>query len=86
MKIPTYKTEQLKCWNKAKEIRNNFYKNYANAHNTDPQGPSSGTRRALRGNDWNGPWASGYRSAHRGRFWPHGRNDKWGFRVVVDLK
>lgn len=32
MKIPTYKTEQLKCWNKAKEIRNNFYKNYANAH------------------------------------------------------
>ena len=32
MSIPTYKTEQLKCWNKAKEIRNNFYKNYANAH------------------------------------------------------
>ena len=32
MKIPTYKTESLKCWNKAKEIRNNFYKNYANAH------------------------------------------------------
>ena len=32
MSIPTYKTEQLKCWNKAKEIRNDFYKNYANAH------------------------------------------------------
>ena len=32
MKIPNYKTEQLKCWNRAKEIRNNFYKNYANAH------------------------------------------------------
>ena len=32
MKIPTYKTESLKCWNKAKELRNNFYKNYANAH------------------------------------------------------
>ena len=32
MKIPTYKTEQLKCWNKAKELRENFYKNYSNAH------------------------------------------------------
>jgi len=32
MAIPTYKTETLKCWNKAKEIRNNFYKDYANAH------------------------------------------------------
>jgi benzoyl-CoA reductase subunit B len=26
-----YPTEQLKCWNKAKEIRENFYKNYATA-------------------------------------------------------
>jgi len=32
MNIPTYKTEPLKCWNKAKELRNEFYKNYANAH------------------------------------------------------
>ncbi|MBI5323812.1 MAG: benzoyl-CoA reductase, bzd-type, subunit O [Ignavibacteriae bacterium] len=32
MAIPTYKTEQLKCWNKAKELRANFYKRYANAH------------------------------------------------------
>lgn len=27
-----YPTEQLKCWNKAKEIRENYYKNYAQAH------------------------------------------------------
>ncbi|MFC1554187.1 hypothetical protein ACFL7D_06105 [candidate division KSB1 bacterium] len=32
MPIPTYKTEPLQCWNKAKEIRNNFYKRYAEAH------------------------------------------------------
>ena len=32
MKIPTYKTEPLKCWNKAKELRINYYKDYANAH------------------------------------------------------
>ena len=25
MKIPTYKTESLKCWNKAKEIRNQLH-------------------------------------------------------------
>lgn len=32
MEVPTYKTESLQCWNKAKEIRINFYKDYANAH------------------------------------------------------
>ncbi|MGA2296410.1 MAG: benzoyl-CoA reductase, bzd-type, subunit O [FCB group bacterium] len=32
MTKPTYKTEQLKCWKKAKELRANFYKNYATAH------------------------------------------------------
>ena len=29
-----YKSEPLQCWGKAKEIRNNYYKNYANAHET----------------------------------------------------
>jgi len=29
---PKYKTEPLKCWNKAKEIRQDYYHNYANAH------------------------------------------------------
>jgi benzoyl-CoA reductase subunit B len=27
-----YKTEPLKCWNKAKEIRQDYYRNYAKAH------------------------------------------------------
>ncbi len=27
-----FKTEPLKCWNKAKEIRQNYYKNFADAH------------------------------------------------------
>ena len=29
---PTYKTEPLRCWAKAKEIRQDYYKNYALAH------------------------------------------------------
>ena len=32
MNIPTYKTETLKCWDKAKELRLKFYKDYATAH------------------------------------------------------
>ncbi len=30
--LEKYKTEPLKCWSKAKEIRSNYYKNYALAH------------------------------------------------------
>ncbi|MEW6456238.1 MAG: benzoyl-CoA reductase, bzd-type, subunit O [Acidobacteriota bacterium] len=32
MRSAKYKTEPLKCWQKAKEIRENYYKNYAKAH------------------------------------------------------
>ncbi|MBM2813443.1 MAG: benzoyl-CoA reductase, bzd-type, subunit [Ignavibacteria bacterium] len=32
MATQKYKTETLKCWNKAKEIRMNFYKKYVDAH------------------------------------------------------
>lgn len=32
MTLPTYKTEPLQCWNKAKEIRLNYYQDYAQAH------------------------------------------------------
>ncbi len=32
MTVPTYKTEPLQCWNKAKELRLNYYKDYATAH------------------------------------------------------
>jgi benzoyl-CoA reductase subunit B len=30
--VEKYKTEPLKCWKKAKEIRENYYRNYATAH------------------------------------------------------
>ncbi len=30
--MPKYPTEPLKCWNKAKELRDNYYKDYATAH------------------------------------------------------
>jgi benzoyl-CoA reductase subunit B len=30
--VKRYPTEQLKCWNRAKEIRENYYKDYAEAH------------------------------------------------------
>ena len=58
---------------------------YANANNTDPQGPGSGSRRVLRGGGWGGN-PRFCRSAHRGRFTPVGRYDFIGFRVCVDLK
>jgi benzoyl-CoA reductase subunit B len=32
MSVPTYPTEPLKCWDKAKELREQYYKNYAAAH------------------------------------------------------
>jgi len=30
--MPKYPTEQLKCWNKAKELRDKYYRDYATAH------------------------------------------------------
>ncbi|MBM3326487.1 MAG: benzoyl-CoA reductase, bzd-type, subunit O [Calditrichaeota bacterium] len=30
--MKTYHTEPLKCWNKAKELRDNYYRDYATAH------------------------------------------------------
>ncbi len=32
MNVPNYKTAPLQCWQKAKELRDNFYKKYATAH------------------------------------------------------
>lgn len=32
MSLPNYKTESLRCWNKAKEIRANYYRDFAAAH------------------------------------------------------
>ena len=35
MLLPNYKTEPLQCWNKAKEIREKYYRDYANAHDNN---------------------------------------------------
>jgi formylglycine-generating enzyme required for sulfatase activity len=58
---------------------------YAGAKNVDPQGPTSGSLRVLRGSGWTDP-AFLCRSAFRGRASPDGRCDFVGFRVVVELK
>jgi formylglycine-generating enzyme required for sulfatase activity len=58
---------------------------YANAKNTDPQGPASGSDRVLRGGDWLlDPWSC--RSARRDSSPPDHRVMFHGFRVVVDSK
>jgi formylglycine-generating enzyme required for sulfatase activity len=57
---------------------------YANANNTDPQGPDSGSVRVLRGGGW-GVTPQFCRSASRDWFAPVGRS-YGGFRVSVDSK
>ena len=50
----------------------------------DPQGPSSGTDRVLRGGSWiSSPW--GCRSAYRFRYLPDLRYSSFGFRVARTL-
>ena len=58
---------------------------YANANNTDPTGPGSGSRRVLRGGCWcHNP--NRCRSAYRSRITPDGQYSFLGFRISVDLK
>ena len=62
-----------------------YANSYANAGETDPQGPGSGKTRVLRGGSWGS--SPGYcRSAVRFRFGPGIRSSILGFRVVVDLE
>ena len=56
---------------------------YANASDDDPQGPSSGTNRVLRGGSWSS-YPRSCRSADRAGFDPSIRYDGIGFRVVLD--
>lgn len=54
---------------------------YSQSPPQDPQGPSSGATRALRGGAWR--WAAKYcRSADRGRWHPYYRSDDLGFRLL----
>lgn len=50
---------------------------------TDPAGPSTGTRRALRGGSWYNEWPDVFRTAYRYRMLPEKREDNIGFRLAA---
>jgi len=66
------------------EWSNDWYGPYASRAATDPQGPSSGTDRVLRGCHWLNT-ATECRSAKRSSFPPNYATDVVGFRVVLQL-
>jgi len=57
---------------------------YSADSQTDPEGPSSGTNRVLRGGQWNGN-AKNVRSTMRNAGLPNFRHDTVGFRVVKSV-
>jgi formylglycine-generating enzyme required for sulfatase activity len=62
-----------------------YEENYPSGHVTDPEGPTSGAERVLRGGSWIN-FAGSCRSAFRGRYNPGNRNfTHFGFRVARDL-
>jgi len=61
------------CWD--------WYGKYPSDHQTDPQGPSSGTLKVNRGGGWN-DFAKHLRSAYRASNPPGSRTFNLGFRVV----
>ena len=57
---------------------------YASSPISNPQGPTSGTERVLRGGSWSHhPWRC--RSAFRGGLKPDTREGNYAFRIVLDL-
>ena len=65
-----------------REWCSDWYGDYSSDAQTNPEGPSSGSGRVLRGGDWslNG---RDCRSARRGSTWPSHRGNGIGFRLVV---
>jgi formylglycine-generating enzyme required for sulfatase activity len=61
------------CWD--------LYERYSNKEETDPEGPSAGMRRVLRGGAWNSIGRQ-TRSAYRWYYTPTARNSNYGFRLV----
>jgi formylglycine-generating enzyme required for sulfatase activity len=61
-----------------------WYGDYPSGSVSDPQGPSSGDNRVLRGGSWYSS-ASGCRSAYRSRSQPGSRNISGGFRLAASL-
>ena len=56
---------------------------YAADSLVDPLGPSTGTRRALRGGSWYNEWPDVFRTAYRYRMLPEKREDNIGFRLAA---
>lgn len=60
-----------------------YNKNYTSGHVTDPEGPSSGSYRVLRGGSWCHLFEKSIRSAYRNSLYPDdGGGSYFGFRVV----
>lgn len=61
------------CWD--------WYGAYPVTGTLDPEGPSTGSQKVIRGGSWF-YFARDCRSASRGQYWPNSRDDIVGFRVV----
>ena len=59
-----------------------WYGNYSNADNHNPQGPATGKFRVVRGGSWNGDSEPNFRCAYRGYDDPTHRGGLDGFRAV----
>lgn len=62
------------------------YGDYGTAAVTDPTGTDVGLRRIIRGGSWNNFVPLNCRSAARCNFPPNFRNERYGFRIVVETK
>ena len=58
---------------------------YSSSPNVNPQGPSSGTERVLRGGSWNSDIGLYFRSAYRLKWLPTSRFNFYGFRCARNL-
>ncbi|MBE6234085.1 MAG: sulfatase-modifying factor protein, partial [Bacteroidales bacterium] len=61
---------------------NDWYGNYKRKDQTDPQGPSSGSYRVLRGGSWDG-YARNCRVSNRHDSSPDGRHGNCGLRLAL---
>ena len=59
-----------------------WYGNYSSGSQSNPQGPSAGSYRVLRGGGWCS-FAGGCRVSYRFNYGPGGRSYNFGFRVVL---